>query len=230
VSDPSPLLDRAGIEDAFRRLGERLARRGVVADLYVFGGAAMALAYDSRRATRDVDALFKPHGIVHEEALAVAAELGLPRWWLNEQASSYVAPGGDPAASRVFDHPGLRVFASLAGAPARDERFGFGAGAVFPGRSSADGGIEEFPEFSDTARSRRASGTPCLPQHQVPVVPLLAAPAVAGGRTRDPASADFRCRHHRRAGILPPCRTRRTRRSPTSRRWRAPGRATRHGA
>ncbi len=111
MSDPSPLLDRAGIEHAFRRLGERLARRGVVADLYVFG-AAMALAYDSRRATRDVDALFKPHGIVHEEALAVAAELGLPRWRLNEQASSYVAPSGDPAASRVFDHPGLRVFAA----------------------------------------------------------------------------------------------------------------------
>jgi hypothetical protein len=62
--------------------------------------------------TRDVDALFEPHGIVHDEALAVAAELGLPRWWLNEQASTYVAPGGDPAASRVFDHPGLRVFAA----------------------------------------------------------------------------------------------------------------------
>jgi hypothetical protein len=70
------------------------------------------LADDSRRATRDVDALFKPHGIVVEEALAVAAELDLPRWWLNKQASSYVAPGGDSAASRVFDHPGLRVFAA----------------------------------------------------------------------------------------------------------------------
>jgi hypothetical protein len=57
---PRTLLDRAGIEEAFRRLGDRLARRGVVADLYVFGGAAMALAYDSRRTTRDVDALFKP--------------------------------------------------------------------------------------------------------------------------------------------------------------------------
>jgi hypothetical protein len=45
VTDPSPLLDRAGIEDAFRRLGERLARHGVVADLHVFGQAAMALAY-----------------------------------------------------------------------------------------------------------------------------------------------------------------------------------------
>jgi predicted nucleotidyltransferase len=112
VSEPAPLLDRAGIEDAFRRLGDRLARRGVVADIYVFGGAAMALAYDSRRATRDVDALFKPHGIVLEEAQAVGAELGLPAWWLNEQASSYVAPGGDSSASRVFDHPGLRVFAA----------------------------------------------------------------------------------------------------------------------
>ncbi len=74
----------------------------------------MVLAYDSRRATRDVDALFKPHSIVHDEAIAVADELGLPRWWLNEQASSYVAPGGDASASRVFDHPGLRVFAASA--------------------------------------------------------------------------------------------------------------------
>jgi predicted nucleotidyltransferase len=112
VSDPAPLLGRERIEEAFRLLGDRLAKRGVVADIYVFGGAAMALAYDSRRATRDVDALFKPHGIVLEEAQVVGAELGLPSWWLNEQASSYVAPGGDPSASRVFDHPGLRVFAA----------------------------------------------------------------------------------------------------------------------
>jgi len=31
---------------------------------------------------------------------------------LNEQASAYVAPGGDPNAPRVFDHPGLRVSAA----------------------------------------------------------------------------------------------------------------------
>jgi hypothetical protein len=58
------------------------------------------------------DAVFKPHGVVLEEAHAVADELGLPRWWLNEQASVYIAPGGDSAASRVFDHPGLRVSAA----------------------------------------------------------------------------------------------------------------------
>jgi len=112
VSADDPLLDRDSIAEAFRRLGDRLARRGLVADVYVFGGAAMALAYDARRATRDIDAVFEPHGVVLEEARAVADELGLPRWWLNEQASSYVAVGGDPAAPRVFDHPGLRVSAA----------------------------------------------------------------------------------------------------------------------
>ncbi|WP_327039378.1 DUF6036 family nucleotidyltransferase [Micromonospora maris] len=112
MSAEDPLLDRAAIEDAFRRLGERLHRRGVVADLYIFGGAAMALAYDARRATRDIDAVFQPHGVVLDEARAVADELGLPHWWLNEQASAYVAPGGDTTAPRVFDHPGLRVAAA----------------------------------------------------------------------------------------------------------------------
>jgi hypothetical protein len=95
VSEADPLLDRAAIQDAFRRLGERLARRGVVADIYVIGGAAMTLAYDARRSTRDIDAVFQPHGVVLEEAWAVADELGLPRWWLNERASSYASRGGD---------------------------------------------------------------------------------------------------------------------------------------
>ena len=112
MTEPTPLLDRAQITDAFRRLGARLARRGVVGDVYVFGGAAIALAYDARRATRDIDAVFEPHGIVLDEAAAVASELGWPAWWLNEQASSYVASGGDPDAPRVFDSASLRVLAA----------------------------------------------------------------------------------------------------------------------
>jgi predicted nucleic acid-binding protein len=61
VTEPyDVLLGRAEIERAFTALGERLVRRGVVADVFVVGGAAMALAYDAARVTRDVDAVFKP--------------------------------------------------------------------------------------------------------------------------------------------------------------------------
>jgi Nucleotidyltransferase of unknown function (DUF6036) len=106
------LLGRAELENAFTALGERLARRGVVADVFIVGGAAMALAYDAARVTRDVDAMFVPHGIVHDEAIQVADDLGLPRWWLNEQASVYISGKDDLGKRRVFDHPGLRVMAA----------------------------------------------------------------------------------------------------------------------
>jgi predicted nucleotidyltransferase len=106
------LLGRAELERAFTVLGDRLVRRGVVADLFVVGGAAMALAYDAGRVTRDVDATFVPHGVVLEEARHVAAELGLPPWWLNEQASVYVSTQPDDGRREVFDHPGLRVMAA----------------------------------------------------------------------------------------------------------------------
>ncbi len=105
-------MGRADLERAFTALGDRLGRRGVVADLFVVGGAAMALAYDATRVTRDVDALFVPHGVVVEESRAVADELGLPPWWLNEQASVYVSGKDDPGKRRVFDHPNLRVMAA----------------------------------------------------------------------------------------------------------------------
>src|SRR6266704_1414711 len=74
------LMGRADLERAFSALGERLVCRGVVADLFVIVGAAMAMAYGATRVTRDVDAMFVPHGVVVEESRAVADELGLPTW------------------------------------------------------------------------------------------------------------------------------------------------------
>ena len=70
------LLGRAELERAFAALGDRLFRRGVVADLFIVGGAAMVLAYDANRVTRDVDATFVPHGVVLEKAREVS-EIGL---------------------------------------------------------------------------------------------------------------------------------------------------------
>jgi hypothetical protein len=106
------LLGRAELERAFTALGERLVRSGVVADVFVVGGAAMALAYDASRVTRDIGARFVPHGIVLGEARQVAKDLGLPPWWLNEQATAYISGKDDPGKRRVFDHPGLRVMAA----------------------------------------------------------------------------------------------------------------------
>jgi hypothetical protein len=48
------------------------------------GGAAMALAYSSRRVTRDLDAVFEPKAEIYDEAAKLAEDHGLPANWLND--------------------------------------------------------------------------------------------------------------------------------------------------
>ena len=46
----------------------------------------MALEFDTRRATRDIDAVLHPPTTVAQEAASMAKDLGLPLGWLPEQA------------------------------------------------------------------------------------------------------------------------------------------------
>ena len=50
-------MDRDDIESALRELAEELDERGIVARIYLVGGAAMVLAYQSRFSTDDVDSV-----------------------------------------------------------------------------------------------------------------------------------------------------------------------------
>ncbi len=97
--------------DAFGRLGDHLAADGVVADIHIVGGAVMVTEYGARDSTADVDAFdFTPHGAVERAAALVAVEMGLPRSWLNQQASGFVPRGADWRRSRSFDHPNLHLY------------------------------------------------------------------------------------------------------------------------
>lgn len=92
---------------ALAALGAELAAHGLVADLYVVGGAAITLAYDERRATRDIDAVFVPKNEVYAAVARVAAALDLPEGWLNDAVKGFL-PGPDSFPTKMFDMPGLR--------------------------------------------------------------------------------------------------------------------------
>lgn len=83
-------MRRNEILQALAALGADLAERGLVADLYVVGGAAIALAYDERRATRDIDAVFAPKNEVYAAAARVGAALDLPEGWLNDAVKGFL--------------------------------------------------------------------------------------------------------------------------------------------
>jgi methylmalonyl-CoA mutase cobalamin-binding subunit len=65
-------LTREQIIELLAELGQELDARGVRAQLFVVGGAAMALAYNMRRTTADVDGVFEPKTAIYEAARRVA--------------------------------------------------------------------------------------------------------------------------------------------------------------
>jgi hypothetical protein len=104
-------MTRGEIVDALTAVGRLLHARGIEGELYVVGGAAIALALDARRSTRDADAVFEPKGAIYEAAAEVALALDLPPGWLNDAVKGFLACP-DPEAAPVLEVPGLRCFAA----------------------------------------------------------------------------------------------------------------------
>jgi methylmalonyl-CoA mutase cobalamin-binding subunit len=73
------MLTRDDIQGLLHELAEELQRRGITAEVFLVGGAAMVLAYDRERATRDLDAIFEPKAAVYDAARAVAVRHDLLR-------------------------------------------------------------------------------------------------------------------------------------------------------
>jgi len=96
---------------ALRSLDEELSAVGVRGEVFVVGGAAMALAYDARRATVDVDAIFVPAVEVRKAAARVAERLQIEEDWLNVGAKAFM-PGSDPERIGVFEGDHLSVAAA----------------------------------------------------------------------------------------------------------------------
>lgn len=92
-------LGREDIRALLDDLSAELAARGARAELFLVGGAALAVAYDATRATRDLDAVFIPTNTVRQAAAAVAQHRGLAEDWLNDAVKGFL-PGPDPDAQR----------------------------------------------------------------------------------------------------------------------------------
>ena len=101
-------MQRPEILDLLRLLADRLESKGLKGEMYVVGGAAIALAFDERRSTRDIDAVFEPKTAIYDAAAAIATERGLADGWLNDAVKGFLT-GPDDESIPVLDLPGLSV-------------------------------------------------------------------------------------------------------------------------
>lgn len=103
-------LDRARIVALFDELSKELSFSRTRAQVHVVRGAAIALAFDFSRFTKDVDVLINSaHGNLVKAAQAVARKHGLPEAWLNEAAVGFLPTQTDTNARSVYYSPYLTV-------------------------------------------------------------------------------------------------------------------------
>jgi hypothetical protein len=105
------LLGRRELLHALEELDQELGVLNVRGEVFIVGGAAMAIAYDTRRATSDVDAVFVPSSEVRTAASRVAEKLNLEPDWLNDGAKAFL-PGEDKDRIGVYEGQHLSVAAA----------------------------------------------------------------------------------------------------------------------
>jgi hypothetical protein len=99
---------RPRILAALQALGDELSRQDVRGQIFIVGGAAMALAYSTRRVTKDIDAVFESKSVIYEAAGKVAEDLGLPDDWLNDAVKGFM-PGQDAQPRPVPEVRGIEI-------------------------------------------------------------------------------------------------------------------------
>lgn len=109
-------LNREALIKALRVVGELALEQGLELEICIYGGSAMLLAYDSRNATKDVDAVLNPSEAGKKLAASAARRLDLHDDWLNDDVKQFLGP--DPRAGRRaldLGIPGLKVYVATAG-------------------------------------------------------------------------------------------------------------------
>jgi hypothetical protein len=109
------VFTKEDILKAFEEIGEIANERGVIIDIGVYGGSAIALQWEFRRSTRDVDiVVFGDPQFLRESAATVADRHGWPDNWINDAVKGFVSVRQDLQMYLEFpkgtESPGLRVF------------------------------------------------------------------------------------------------------------------------
>lgn len=100
----------------FNEMGRALSQNGLLAEIAVYGGAALLLTYDNRSVTRDVDfSLIKgDKKALTEVANTVGFKHGMTLGWFNDAVNFFIS--SPPEVKGYGDYPmfdeesGLRIF------------------------------------------------------------------------------------------------------------------------
>lgn len=107
------MLRRAEIMKYLEEINERLKQKGLHGEICLFGGAVMCLVFQSRDATKDVDAVFAPSSEMYSIIKQIADEYQLSSDWLNPAVKGFVSRHHDVRLFKRMSN--LDIFAASPG-------------------------------------------------------------------------------------------------------------------
>ena len=101
-------MSRADMLKYFEELNSRLRSISRSCDIVVFGGAAMALVYEARDATRDIDAKYRSSIELRRVIKSISEDFEIDNGWLNNDGEHYVT---DKMPSSLYlEYTNLKVY------------------------------------------------------------------------------------------------------------------------
>lgn len=180
-------LDLEAVSSAFEIMGRYLRERETIGEIAIYGGTAILLQFDWRKATQDVDAVImngEREGVVKDAVAYAALSLSLPDEWLNNYVDGFTPEREDRDFFSAFgsyptgEAPGLRVFL------AKPEYL------CAMKLKALERGTLDDRDFDDAVRLARAVGisdeeglmrvfTGFFPEEDLPAISVLRLPEVA---------------------------------------------------
>lgn len=95
------MITKDKLLEIFKEINEELKQNDVSGEICVVGGAAMALAFNARLSTHDVDAIFSPKMDVQISAIDIGKKHGLDVDWLNDAVRVFM-PDVTPKSKKII--------------------------------------------------------------------------------------------------------------------------------
>lgn len=109
------VLHREDIIRGLKQLADKAAERGISADIYVVGGAALALRYFDRDPTVDIDARVNRWDEISPIVEEISRENLWVENWFNVEASQFVPSWGKDAEwELIYSSAGINIYVASA--------------------------------------------------------------------------------------------------------------------
>lgn len=84
------MLSKNNIETYLQQINDELAKKGTYGEVIVCGGAVMAMVYNARDFTKDIDAAYAPKEEIQKIISQIAANQEMEEDWLNDGVKGFL--------------------------------------------------------------------------------------------------------------------------------------------